>query len=50
MQPTIISKWFDTMQQAESYQMRLYSKYNFVKLAIWPRFTECGLYTFAVHN
>jgi hypothetical protein len=43
-----ISKKFESIKKAESYQNRLYGKYNHVKLLTFPRFSESGIYVWEV--
>lgn len=43
-----ITKTYKTLKQAESYQNRLYNKYNTVRLVSFPRFSEEGVYVWQV--
>lgn len=43
-----ITKYFETLKQAEKYQFDLYSKYNTVQLASYPNFSERGTYVWYV--
>jgi hypothetical protein len=43
-----IRKYFKTLSQAESHQLRLYGKYDSVQLESFPRFTEEGVYVWSV--
>lgn len=45
-----IHKYFTTIKQAESYLMKLYNKYNSVKLVGFPIFGEVGNYSFEVKD
>ena len=44
----ILGRHFETLRQAEAYQMRLYNKYERVRLVQAPRFTEAGRYVWEV--
>lgn len=39
-----IERFFKTIKQAEKFQNRLYSKYPYVQLVSFPRFSEEGQY------
>jgi len=39
----IIEKYFATQKQAEKYQQKLYSLYDFVKCSHAPLFSECKI-------
>jgi len=43
-----ITKYFRSIKQAEKYQMSLYSKFPYVKLASFPVYSEEGQYTWEV--
>ena len=43
-----ISKNFPTLKNAQNYMERLYSRYNYVRLSVFPRFSESGEYVFTV--
>lgn len=43
-----ITKKYKTLKQAESYQNRLYNRYNTVRLVSFPRFSEEGEYVWEV--
>lgn len=43
-----VSKHFDTLEQAEKCQDKLYDKYNHVRLVKSPMFEESGTYTWEV--
>jgi hypothetical protein len=43
-----IKKIYKTMKQAESYQNRLYNRYESVRLVSFPRFSEDGEYVWEV--
>jgi hypothetical protein len=45
---TQITRFFKTIKQAEKFQNSLYSKYYFVELVSFPRFSEEGRYTWEV--
>lgn len=45
-----ILKHCETLKQAEQHQMRLYDKYNHVRLVKFPRFDESGIYTWEVKD
>ena len=36
----------ETISEAIKFKYQLYDKYDFVKLINYPRFSECGRYTF----
>ena len=43
-----ISKNFSSLKMAQNYMERLYSRYNYVRLSVFPRFSESGEYIFTV--
>jgi hypothetical protein len=45
-----ITKVYKSLKQAESYQNRLYGKYNYVRLISSPLFSEEGKYVWQVKN
>jgi hypothetical protein len=45
-----ITKQFETSRQAERYLEKLYGMYSYVRLIIFPRYSESGTYIFEVNN
>ena len=45
-----ISKYFNTLRQAEKFREKLYNQFDSVKLIDCPLFEECGQYTFVVEQ
>jgi hypothetical protein len=43
-----ISKNFTTLKKAQRFMEYLYSRYNYVRLSVFPRFSESGEYVFTV--
>ena len=43
-----ISKDFPTLGKAQKFMESLYRKYNYVRLSVFPRFSESGEYVFTV--
>jgi len=43
-----IAKNFPTMRKAQNYMEGLYRRYNYVRLSVFPRFSESGEYVFTV--
>lgn len=43
-----ISKNFTTLRKAQNYMESLYNRYNYVRLSVFPRFSESGEYVFTV--
>lgn len=43
-----ISKKFSTLGKAQKFMESLYRKYNYVRLSVFPRFSESGEYVFTV--
>lgn len=43
-----ISKNFPTLGKAQKFMESLYRKYNYVRLSVFPRFSESGEYVFTV--
>lgn len=43
-----VTKHFDTLKQAETYQNRLYNKYDHVRLIRSPMFAQAGTYAWEV--
>ena len=43
-----ISKRFSTLRKAQSFMERLYLRYNYVRLSVFPRYSEDGEYVFTV--
>lgn len=46
----IITKGFNTLREAEAYQLRLYDKYDYVRLIRSPLFGEDGTYVWQVEK
>ena len=45
-----IRKTYQTLRQAESYQNRLYNRFDYVRLIKSPMFSESGVYVWAVRR
>lgn len=43
-----ISKKFSTLRKAQKFMESLYNRYNYVRLSVFPRFSEDGEYVFTV--
>lgn len=43
-----ISKRFESLCKAQRFMESLYRKYNYVRLSVFPRFSESGEYVFTV--
>lgn len=43
-----IKKQFETSRQAERYLEKLYGIYSYVRLIIFPRYSEAGTYVYEV--
>lgn len=43
-----ISKNFESMRKAQRFMEGLYNRYNYVRLSVFPRFSESGEYVFTV--
>lgn len=43
-----ISKNFSSLRKAQSFMESLYRRYNYVRLSIFPKFSESGEYVFTV--
>lgn len=43
-----ISKNFPSLSKAQKFMEYLYGKYNYVRLSVFPRFSESGEYVFTV--
>lgn len=43
-----ISKQFKTLKQAEKYQNSLYTKFPYVRLVLFPIYSEEGQYTWEI--
>lgn len=43
-----ISKKFSTLRKAQKFMESLYNRYNYVRLSVFPRFSEDGEYIFTV--
>jgi len=46
----MVSKYFKTQKQADTYQFRLYNRYDVVRLHRAPRFQEEGHYVWEVRK
>lgn len=44
----LITKWFETLKQAERHQNRLYNQYDYVRLIKSPRYHDTGTYIWEV--
>ena len=43
-----ISKNFSSLRKAQNFMESLYRRYNYVRLSVFPRFSESGEYVFTV--
>ena len=43
-----ISKNFSSLGKAQKFMENLYIRYNYVRLSVFPRFSESGEYVFTV--
>ena len=43
-----ISKKFSSLRKAQRFMESLYNRYNYVRLSVFPRFSEDGEYVFTV--
>lgn len=43
-----ISKNFSSLRKAQKFMQSLYSRYSYVRLSVFPRFSESGEYVFTV--
>lgn len=43
-----ISKNFSSLRKAQGFMESLYRRYNYVRLSVFPRFSESGEYVFTV--
>lgn len=43
-----ISKRFQTLRKAQRFMESLYLRYNYVRLSVFPRYSEDGEYVFTV--
>ena len=43
-----ISKNFSSLRKAQNFMESLYNRYNYVRLSVFPRFSESGEYVFTV--